>query len=399
MKTSSKAARIVSILTAALIIITFIPHSALAADAHDAKAVLEATMAQLAVTVPEPVFGTGGGEWTVLSLARGEYFEKDSEYFEGYYDRIVAKVAELADESGALHSRKYTENSRLIMALSSIGKDPTDVGGIDIVAPLNDYAKTVWQGINGPIFALIALDTNNYKTEDETIRQQYIDYILDKEIAGGGWALSGSNADPDITAMALQALANYRDQAEVAEAANRAFGKLSAMQKDDGGYASWGSVNSESIAQVIVACCAWGIDPASDGRFVKNGISAVDALLAFYSEDDAAFRHIMSSSVNAMATDQACYALVAYDRFVNNKNSLYDMTDAFESENDDYIIGDLNCDGIVNIKDCNMMKRVLAKVIELEDERTADINGDGHINAIDSNLLRHMLLGIYAAAE
>ncbi len=298
----------------------------------DVSVILNATMAGLVSSIPHPQFGTTGGEWTVLALARGGYFDRGSEYFTGYYDRIVDKVVELSasvNQGGALHSRKYTENSRLIMALSSIGKDATDVGGIDIVAPLNDFDKTVWQGINGPIFALIALDTNNYQTEDPTIRQQYIDKILSLELSGGGWALSGSSADPDITSMALQALANYRTQKAVADAASRAFEKLSQMQKDDGGYASWGSVNSESIAQVIVACTAWGIDPDTDSRFIKNGNSAVSALLEFYVEDDAQFRHVMSGAGNAMATDQACYALVAYDRFINNRNSLYDMSDAF----------------------------------------------------------------------
>lgn len=305
------------------------------ADAHptrDIKPILNSVMAALASSVPEPQFGTTGGEWTVLSLARGGYYTADSTYFNAYYDRIVGKVAELAasvGQNGALHSRKYTENSRLIMALSAIGRDAASVGGIDIVAPLNNFDKTVWQGINGPIFALIALDTNHYRTEDTTIRTQYVNKILSLELDGGGWALSGSAADPDITAMALQALVNYREQPEVAAAAERGFAKLSEIQKDNGGYASWGSVNSESIAQVIVACTTWGIDPDNDGRFVKNGNSALSALLGFYIEDEAKFRHTMDGKSNAMATDQACYALVAYDRFASNRNSLYNMTDAF----------------------------------------------------------------------
>lgn len=305
-------------------------------NGRDIKPVLNATMAALASAIPEPQFGTTGGEWTVLALARGGYYAADSEYFTAYYDRIVSKAAELSasvNQGGALHSRKYTENSRLIMALSSIGRDSTKVGDVDIVAPLNDFDKTVWQGINGPIFALIALDTNNYQTEDATIRQQYVEKILSLELAGGGWALSGSSADPDITAMALQALVNYRDQSAVADAAARGFEKLSAIQKDNGGYASWGSVNSESIAQVIVACTAWGINPDTDPRFIKNGNSALSALLGFYIEEEAKFRHTTDGASNAMATDQACYALVAFDRFVSQRNPLYDMTDAFpESE-------------------------------------------------------------------
>ena len=309
------------------------------ATPQDVSKVLNDTMDQLAKTVTAPAFGTGAGEWTVLDLARGGYYALDSQYFKDYYSRIVETVNQKAASvnlDGALHKVKSTENSRLIMALSAIGKDAASVGNWDLIKPYSTQGMK-WitkQGINGPIFALIALDTHNYPTTDATIRQQCVDYILGKELSGGGWALSGTEADPDITAMALQALVNYKDQPEVAAAAERAFAKLSAIQKDNGGYASWGSVNSESIAQVIVATTAWGIDPDTDPRFVKNGKSAVDALLTFYVEEGRGFAHVLENSpgyvggeVNGMATDQACYALVAYNRFQNGKTALYDMSD------------------------------------------------------------------------
>lgn len=308
-------------------------------DKADYKTALNETMAQLAATVTEPSFGTGAGEWTVLSLARGNYYPTDSKYFADYYSRIEQTVKEKAASvnlNGALHKVKSTENSRLIMALSAIGKDPTKVGGVDLVGAYsaNGFSWIKKQGLNGPVFALIALDTYNYKTKDATIRQQCVNYILEAELSGGGWALSGTTADPDMTAMALQALAHYADNADVKAAAERGFAALSSIQKDNGGYASWGSVNSESIAQVIVACTAWGIDPSTDSRFVKSGGSPIDALLEFYIPDGKGFAHVLETTggytggeVNAMATDQACYALVAYDRFVNNKNALYDMTD------------------------------------------------------------------------
>lgn len=303
---------------------------------QDVSKILNDTMDQLAKTVTEPAFGTGGGEWTVLDLARGGYYKTGSKYFEDYYSRIVETVNEkaaLVNLDGALHATKSTENSRLIMALSAIGKDATKVGNWDLVEAYskNRFNWIKKQGINGPIFALIALDTRNYPTTDTTIRQQCVDYILSKELEGGGWALGGKAADPDITAMALQALVEYKNQPKVAEAANRAFNKLSAIQQADGGYASWGSVNSESIAQVIVAAAAWGINPDTDPLFVKNGKSAVDALLTFYVAEGRGFAHAMESSggyeVNGMATDQACYALIAYTRLLNKQNSLYDMTD------------------------------------------------------------------------
>lgn len=313
-------------------------------DKADYKTTLNETMAQLAATVTEPSFGTGAGEWTVLSLARGNYYDTGDKYFEDYYSRIEETVKEKAASvnlNGALHKVKSTENSRLIMALSAIGKDPTKVGGVDLVGAYsaNGFSWIKKQGLNGPVFALIALDTYNYKTSDATIRQQCVDYILKAELANGGWALSGTTADPDMTAMALQALANYADNSDVKDAAERGFAALSSIQKDNGGYASWGSVNSESIAQVIVACTAWGIDPSTDSRFVKSGGSTVDALLEFYVPDGKGFAHVLETTggyaggeVNAMATDQACYALVAYDRFVNNKNALYDMSDVTHPE-------------------------------------------------------------------
>ena len=275
-------------------------------------------------------------------LARGEYFNKDNVYFTDYYNRIVETVnttAASVNMNGALHKIKSTENSRVIMALSSIGKDATAVGDWNLIAPFNDFNWIKKQGINGPIFALIALDTNDYETNDTTIRQQCIEFILNAQLQDGGWALSGSTADPDITAMALQALAPYKSQSNVATAAEEAISTLSAIQNSNGGYASWGTVNSESCAQVIVACTAWGINPDTDSRFVKNGKSVVDALLAHYLEDESAFEHVIDSGANGMATDQACYALAAYNRFVKGKTSLYDMSDVSFEEKDEVVLG------------------------------------------------------------
>ncbi len=127
--------------------------------------------------------------------------------------------------------------------------------------------------------------------------------------------------------MALQALAAYRSEAAVAAAVTRGIDTLSAMQNGNGGFTSWGSANAESAAQVIVACTALGIDPDTDSRFVKDGGSAVDALLTFYDADAAAFRHTASGGTDSLATEQAVYALVAVSRFRRGQSSLYQETD------------------------------------------------------------------------
>lgn len=304
-------------------------------EAQDVSGTLAAALAQLAATVTAPAFGTDAGEWTVLCLARGDHFAKDNAYFTDYYNRIVATVNETAasvNMNGALHKNKSTENSRLIVALSAIGKDATSVGDWNLVEAYSangfDWIKK--QGLNGTIWALIALDSNNYATSDATIRQQCVDAILAAQHDDGGWALSANltyASDPDVTGMALTALYPYREQPAVAAAVEEAFACLSAMQHDNGTFASGGSECSESCAWVIVACTTWGINPDTDSRFIKNGNSVVDALLTHYLEESDTFEHIVGAGSNAMATDQSCYALVAYDRLLNEQPALFDYSD------------------------------------------------------------------------
>lgn len=310
--------------------------------ANIVKQQLTKNLAYLHETVDNPSFGTLGGEWSVLTLARGEYEVSDG-YYETYYQNVVNEVKRLMPQSGSkpegrLDRNKGTEHSRAILGLTSIGKDITNVGGYDLREALADFNYVTRQGINGPIFALIAFDSHNYEIPviegvvEQTTREKKISYILDKEIGkgtanAGGWALSGTNPDPDITAMAIQGLTPYyKTNSDVKAAVDRALVWLSSAQKEDGGYASWGSINSESCAQVIVALTGLGIDPHTDSRFIKNGKSVVDALMGF-AVPEGGFKHIASGKVDGMATDQGTYALVAYSRFLDGKTSLYNMTD------------------------------------------------------------------------
>lgn len=302
-------------------------------------ATLSSTLAQEKAALTSPDFGS---EWVILGLARSGYLEKGSKYFNDYYTRVAAYASkatknaqELGAPAGALHLVKCTENSRLIIALSALGRDARSVGECDLTAPYEKFSWIEGQGLNSVVFALIALDTVGYETKDTTIRQQCIRYILGRQLSDGGWNYQedAATSDPDMTAMSLQALANYQEQEKVQAAVSAAVGRLSAMQNSDGSYTSYEAVNSESISQVIVACAALGIDPHTDSRFVKNGKSAVDALLTFYNTEKRAFHHTMKdkdgnpTDVDGMATEQAAYAMTAYQRLMNGKTSLYDMSD------------------------------------------------------------------------
>ena len=307
---------------------------------QDISAVLNATLAMQAATVTEPAFGTNFGEWTVFGLARGGYYANDSKYFADYYDRIVAYVNEKAAEinkNGALDKNKSTDNSRLIMALASIGKDATTVGNWDLVEAYsaNGINWIKKQGMNGTIWTLIALDCGGYETSDPTIRQQCVDAIVSAQHNDGGWSLVTAKTQPsnvDITGMTLTALYPYRDQPAVAAACETAFNWLSESQLENGGFPYGKGETSESCVWAIVAATTWGINPDTDPRFIKNGNSAIDNLLTYYLEDEAKFEHGRGAGANAMATDQATYGLIAYDRLINGKKALYDYSDVTVEE-------------------------------------------------------------------
>ena len=280
------------------------------------------TTGDFMATLGTPTVGSTGGEWMVIGLARS-----GRPVPAGYYDNVVDYVKAKADANERLHWAKVTDNARVILALTAIGKDVTNVGGHNLLKGLDnmDYVQT--QGINGPIFTLIALDSHNYPTMGDVTREKLIQAILDAQLPGGGWTLSGNDADPDMTAMAIQSLAPYYKTNETVKAAvDKALEALSALQRNDGGFDSWGTVNSESCAQVIVALTALGIDPTADSRFVKNGLTVLDALASFY-VTGGGFRHTANGDLDGMATEQGYYALAAYYRYLNGQTRLYDMTD------------------------------------------------------------------------
>jgi len=306
------------------------------AQAADVRTVLDDTAKTILATVKNPVVGSEGGEWAVFGLARSGY-DVPQAYYAQYYENVEKTVREL---NGVLHELKYTDYARVVIGLTAAGYDPRDVAGYDLTVPLGDFERTVWQGINGPIFALIALDTANYPVpaniaaRTQATRAMYVNEILSRQLNDGGFSLSGGTsaatkaerADPDLTGMALQALAKYQDNPAVKQATDRALACLSNMQDASGGFASWGKASSESVVQVIVALCELGI-PIEDARFVKNGSTLLDNLMTYYKKG-AGFQHTADGTGQSqMATEQALYALAAIQRASEGKTSLYRISD------------------------------------------------------------------------
>lgn len=327
---ASMAKRGCSLLLALVLALGLVVQTQAAGSTPSLSQALTGTAQYVYETVQAPQVGSIGGDWAVLGLARSGY-TVPAQYCRDYSAAVEAYVKAC---NGVLHEKKYTEYSRVILALSSIGKDARDVAGYDLTKALGDYDQTVWQGVNGPIWALLALDCRNYpmpqnpQAKTQATRQMYVDYILSCQLPGGGWNLTKTGtADPDLTAMALQALAKYQDQTNVKQAVSQALTCLSRLQNPDGTFSSEGVANGESCAQVMIALGELGIS-LEDARFVKNGRTLLDGLLTFYRPGQGFVHAAAGGGANQMACEQALMALAGLQRAQSGQNSLYQMSDA-----------------------------------------------------------------------
>lgn len=298
--------------------------------AYDTEDLTKAAVQHIIDTAPNPSVSSIGGEWAVIALARsGE--DVPTDIYENYFSNLNIYLDKCG---GVLHTKKYTEYSRVILALTAIGESPENVNGYNLLTPLGDYEATIWQGINGAVWALIALDSGDYEIPEnseakiQATREMYVNAILAAQGTDGGWSLTGNGvSETDITAMALCSLAPYRNSDSVSAAIEQGLAYLSAVQTENGGFLSQDIETCESAAQVLTALCTLGIS-VDDSQFTKNGKTVLDSLVSYY-DGKGGFYHSGNRDGNSqMSSEQALYALAAYRRFNSGKPSLYDMSDA-----------------------------------------------------------------------
>ena len=124
----------------AALVLTLCVLVSLAAPALAASGVqseLQGSAAYMLSAVKAPEVGSIGGEWAVIGLARSGY-PVPANYFDDYYARVEKYVKDCA---GVLHERKYTEYSRVILALTAIGRDPANVAGYNLPDPAGRFRK------------------------------------------------------------------------------------------------------------------------------------------------------------------------------------------------------------------------------------------------------------------
>ena len=287
--------------------------------------------------VSAPVVSYLFGEWAVLGQARAKVPLSEA-YIAAYYEKVVAYVQKNMGADGVLvdpESRNptVTDNERIILALTAIGKDPANVGGENLLKALQNkdimkVTDTSNTDINGLVMGLLALNSRNYTSDTSWLVQA----VLEQQNKDGSWRASADTkpvGDVDMTAMALQALAPYyKDGGN--ETVNTAVEK--ALNWLSGKYRS-GYDSSESCAQVVIALSALNLDANTDARFTKTvegkTLSVLGNLLQYRVAENGGFKHqFADKAVNEMATEQALCAMAAYARFTEKANALYDMTDA-----------------------------------------------------------------------
>lgn len=302
--------------------------------------------------------GTPAGDWYPIGLGRLGIEDNN----EGYLAVIAEKVSQRYREENRLDKSKATEWHRISLAILAMGGDPTRIGADENGSPIDliadgtyDRGKTVSlgrQGITGWVWGLIALDAMRYEIPDGAYysRDDIITEILRLQLEDKGFALTGKRADPDVTAIVVQALAPYYNSEKVytyqpkdgegevsqtvRQAVDDALALLSALQKDTGDFSSWGIRNVESTVQVMVALCSLGLDPLTDERFIKNGNTLLDGILQ-YQHEDGGFVHsfvqdpenpgVLPDKSNSLAGEQALYAMAALWRQQKGMRTLYDF--------------------------------------------------------------------------
>ncbi len=276
---------------------------------------IDKTSAYLMKSIPNPTLASVGGEWIILGLARSNNGIPQS-YKEIYLKNIKGVVAH---QKGILSHVKYTEYSRLILALTALGEDVTSVEGYNLFSYLADLDEVTKQGVNGPAFALLALDSKGYQLPESAVaavtknggtvasREALINYLLFRGPQEG---------DVDRTSMMLQALAPYKSDSRVKAFGNQAFKILDAQENPDGTFELSGDDTVESLIQAVIAKGRWGKD-------VTKNIKAIME----YQLPDGSFEHIKGKGPDIMATEQALYAMVNHQRRLEGKSDIYEMKD------------------------------------------------------------------------
>lgn len=255
---------------------------------------------------------TYGYEWFIIPMLRaGKTVNND--ILDEYYLSVTDEVKEWTTD------KKPTDVARVALALAVMGKDITNIEGVNIAELLYNNAR-LSEGSNEHAYTLLALDAVNMEIPDtaEWSRESIIEEILNFQLENGGFGLNDTEtADVDMTAICLQALAPYQGEDVVKTATENGVIYLKNTISAEFNY----SDNSNTTAQVLLALASLGIDITdADNGFGDRFLNIITALEGYKNTDGDGY--VYNGIVNAMATVQVMQSYDGYKK-AHKENVLY----------------------------------------------------------------------------
>lgn len=264
-----------------------------------------------------------GAEWVMLGRIRALDGAQGWTTKEADIQTYVASVEQAMQKGKLSRETVPTTIERVILTLNALGLDAANFCGQDLTAWL--YENQNWNNYrsNDLMWGLIALNSGKYTaTAVDDYKKALIRQLTNYQNQENGaffYSQSYQADDVDMTAMAMIALAPYKDSDATAKKMYDAGWKFIESKRDDkGNYGGEGSNSYDPCctnAYVVIAKCAAG----------ETGMENTVSWMLKNCLGEKGFN--LNGEYNGMSTYQGMMAMAAYQRAKAGKAGLFNMSD------------------------------------------------------------------------
>jgi len=244
----------------------------------------------------------------------------------------------LIANSHQLKLDKALDVSRFILAMTAADKDPRNINDEDYVAKLQNLSvngqigEEAW--VNDDFWAVLALISAG-EPATSTVVHESVEFIKGHQNADGGWGWGQrgvTTSDVDDTAAAIMALVSAGEDSS-SEVVENALQYLRDTQQPNGGFPSWGVINSNSDSWAMGAIVSIGQHPV---QWPVSGTNVIEHLLSLQNENGS-FNRTSNDSTGidkAWCTSYAIVALCLNPYPVNVPPPLITLQGDFDGDDD-----------------------------------------------------------------